>query len=320
MRSALIIGAGGQDGRLLARLLLDRDYAVRGWIRSELTTPAPCECAFIDILDPALVEAELRKLSPDEIYYLAAFHHATEDVIALSAAELLRRSFDVHVLGLLNVLQAMEECCPRTRLFYAASSHVFGSPDSEWQNEETPLAPKSAYGISKAAGLQCCRLYCREKGIFVATGILFNHESSLRKPSFLSQKIVRGAWRAQRDPAHRLMLGDLEARVDWGYAPDYVDAMFRILQLSKASDFVVASGEMHTVREFAQAAFGALGLDWRRHVETDTRLLNRISHPLRGDSTKLLVATGWSPSVTFVELVARLVHEAEATPQTERTS
>lgn len=320
MRSALIIGAAGQDGRLLARLLLDRDYAVRGWIRGELTAPAPCECAFVDLLDPASVEAELRKLPPDEIYYLAAFHHATEDVIELSAAELLRSSFDVHVLGLLNVLQAMEECCPHTRLFYAASSHVFGTPESEWQNEETPITPTSAYGISKAAGLQCCQLYRRQKGIFAAIGILFNHESSLRKPSFLSQKIVRGALRAQRDPAHRLMLGDLEARVDWGYAPDYVDAMFRILQLPEAGDFVVASGEMHTVREFAQAAFSALGLDWRRHVETDTSLLNRISHPLRGDSTKLRVATGWSTSVTFAQLVARLVHEAEATPQTELAS
>jgi GDPmannose 4,6-dehydratase len=315
VRSALIIGAGGQDGRLLARLLLDREYAVRGLIHSEPEAPAPCECAVIDILQTALVEAELRRSPPDEIYYLAAFHHATEDAVELSAAELLRCSFDVHVLGLLNVLQAMEECCPRTRLFYAASSHVFGTPESEWQNEETSLTPNSAYGISKAAGLQCCQLYRRHKGIFAATGILFNHESPLRKPSFLSQKIVRGALRAQRDPAYRLVLGDLEARVDWGYAPDYVDAMFRILQLPEASDFVVASGEMHTVRQFAQAAFGALGLDWRRHVETDTRLLNKTSYPLRGDSRKLRAATGWAPTVSFVELVAGLVHEAEATSQ-----
>lgn len=311
MRSALIIGAGGQDGRLLARLLLDRDYAVRGWIRREPGTPAPCECKFIDLLEPARVEAELRKLPPDEIYYLAAFHHATEDVIALSEAELLRRSFDIHVLGLLNVLQAMEECCPRARLFFAASSHVFGAPNSEWQNEETPLAPNSAYGISKAAGLQCCQLYRRQKGIFAATGILFNHESSLRKPSFLSQKIVRSVWRAQRDPDFKLLLGDVEARVDWGYAPDYVDAMFRILQLPEAGDFVVASGELHTVGEFAQAAFAVLGLDWRRHVETDARLLNKVSHPLRGDSGKLRRATGWAPTTGFLEMVARLVHEAE---------
>jgi GDPmannose 4,6-dehydratase len=318
--SALLIGAGGQDGRLLARLLLDRAYAVRGWIRRELVAPAPCECTQLDLLQPALVEAELRKSPPDEIYYLAAFHHATEDVIELSAAELLRRSFDVHVVGLLNVLQAMEECCPRTRLFYAASSHVFGTSESEWLNEETPLTPNSAYGISKAAGLQCCQFYRRERNIFAATGILFNHESRWRKRSFLSQKIVAGALQAQRDPRFKLVLGDLEARVDWGYAPDYVEAMFRILQLPEASDFVVASGEMHTVREFAQAAFGALDLDWRRHVVTDPRLLNKISHPLRGDCRKLRAATGWSPSVSFTELVTRLVREAEETPRTEPVS
>ncbi len=311
MRNALIIGAGGQDGRLLARLLLDRGYAVRGWIPGGPMASVPCECASVDILEPGLVETDLRKSPPDEIYYLAAFHHATEDVIALSAAELLRRSFDVHVVGLLNALQAMEECCPQTRLFYAASSHVFGTPDSEWQNEGTPLAPNSAYGISKAAGLQCCRLYREEKGIFAATGILFNHESSLRKPSFLSQKIVRSVWRARRDPAFKLVLGDLDARVDWGYAPDYVDAMFRILQLPEGSDFVVASGELHSVAEFAQAAFAVLGLDWRRHVETDARLLKKISHPLRGDSRKLRRATGWTPTTDFVEMVERLVHEAE---------
>lgn len=312
MRSALIIGAGGQDGRLLARLLLDREYTVRGWIRRKPAVPAPCECALVDILDPVAVEVALRRLPPDEIYYLAAFHHATEDAIELSAAELLRCSFDVHVLGLLNVLQAMEECSPRTRLFYAASSHVFGTPKSEWQNEQTPLTPNSAYGISKAAGLQCCQLYRQQKGIFAATGILFNHESSWRKPSFLSQKIVQGALRALRDPASKLVLGDLEARVDWGYAPDYVEAMFRILQLPEASDFVVASGEMHTVREFAEIAFGALGLDWRQHVETDARLLNKTSHPLLGDSGKLRAATGWAPVVTFGEMVVRLVEEAES--------
>jgi GDPmannose 4,6-dehydratase len=313
MRSALIIGAGGQDGRLLASLLLGRGYGVRGWTRTEPPATAPCECAVIDISELGAVNAGLRRFPPNEIYYLAAFHHSTEDRIEESAAELLRRSFDVHVLGLLNVLQVMEECWQRARLFYAASSHVFGAPSTEWQNEKTPFLPNSAYGISKAAGVQCCQFYRREKGIFAATGILFNHESPLRKASFLSQKIVRGALQARRDPAYRLVLGNLEAKVDCGYAPDYVDAMFRILQLPEADDFVVASGEIHSVREFTQAAFGALGLDWRQHVETDPRLLNRISHPLRGDSRKLRAMTGWSPTVGFAEMVAELVHEAEKT-------
>ena len=311
MRSALIIGAGGQDGRLLARLLLDRGYAVRGWARREIAAPVPCEYTHLDLLQSTAVEAELRKSPPDEIYYLAAFHHATEDVIELSGAELLQRSFDVHVTGLLNVLQAMEECSPQARLFYAASSHVFGQPKTEWLDEESPLAPNSPYGISKAAGLHCCQFYRQEKGVFAATGILFNHESSWRKPSFLSQKIVNGARRSQRDPSFKLVLGDLGARVDWGYAPDYVEAMFSILQLPEASDFVVASGELHTVREFAETAFSALGLDWQRHVVTDVDLLQKPSHSLRGDSRKLRAATGWSPSVSFREMVTRLVREAE---------
>lgn len=316
MRSALIIGAAGQDGRLLAPLLVQRGYALRGWIRPQSEPCASSDCAEIDLLDPARVERELRLLQPDEIYYLAAFHHASEDAVEISAEELLRRSSDVHVRGLRNVLEAMKVSCPRARLFYAASSHVFGTPGGKWQDEQTPFAPKSAYGISKVAGIECCQTYRQQDGLFAATGILFNHESALRKASFLSQKVVRGALQAHGDPAYRMTLGDLDATTDWGYAPDYVEAIWRILQLPKASDFVVASGEVHTVREFAQAAFGTLGLDWRRHVQTDARLLRRTSVPLRGDSTKLRAVTGWSPSVSFVELVARLVHEAEATLQT----
>jgi GDPmannose 4,6-dehydratase len=315
VRSALIIGAAGQDGRLLAPLLVQRGYCVRGWVRPKSVPSASFDCAAIDILDAARVERELRVLQPDEIYYLAAFHHASEEPVEISGEELLQRSSDVHVRGLRNVLEAMKTRCPGARLFYAASSHVFGAPSGKWLDEQTPFAPKSAYGISKVAGIECCQICRRRDGLFAATGILFNHESALRKPCFLSQKIVRGALQAHYDPAHRMTLGDLDAAADWGYAPDYVDAMFRILQLPEPSDFVVASGEVHTVREFAQAAFGTLGLDWRRHVQTDTRLLRRTSAPLRGDSSKLRAATGWSPSVSFVELVARLIDEAKATPR-----
>ena len=312
MPRALVIGAGGQDGRLLSRQLLDRGYDVRGWVRAEGSNPPPGPCAAVDLLQSATVGHELQILQPDEIYYLAAFHHSTEDTLGEDAADLLRRSFDVHVTGLVNVLQGMKRSGPRARLFYAASSHVFGVPETDWQDEQSALRPDSAYGISKAAGIQCCRFYRQQEGVFAATGILFNHESALRKPSFLSQKIVRGALQARRDPTHRLLLGDLDARVDWGYAPDYVEAMWRILQLPEASDFVVATGEMHTVREFAQAAFGALGLDWNLHVTTDARLLNRTSYPLRGNPQKLKKATRWSPTIGFEQMVAKLVEEVKS--------
>jgi GDPmannose 4,6-dehydratase len=309
MRSALIIGAGGQDGRLLAQWLSNRDYAVRGWVRREPCAPLLCAYSIIDLLQPGVVDAQLKALTPNEIYYLAAYHHSTEDLAGENTAQLLKLSFDVHAGGLLNILQAMKTSCPQARLFYAASSHVFGNSTTEWQDENTPLRPNSAYAISKTAGLRCCQLFRKQEGIFAATGILFNHESALRKSSFVSQKIVRGALQAQRDPTFRLRLGDLDARVDWGYAPDYVEAMFRILQLPEPGDFVIASGELHSVREFAEVAFDELGLDWRQHVETDAGLLKRKLPPMRGDFSKLRSATGWGPSVNFTELVAKLVHE-----------
>lgn len=300
MRSALIIGAGGQDGRLLAGLLGQRGYAVHGWTRTE---PG-------NLLHPEAVVSELKRLKPDEIYYLAAFHHATEDVVEISEEELIRRSREVHVVGLRNVLQAIKTVSRQSRLFYAASSHVFGVNTDERQNEETPFAPNSAYSISKAEGVACCRAY-RAEGLFATTGILFNHESSLRKPSFLSQKITRGALRARRDPNYRLVLGDLEARVDWGYAPDYVEAMTRILQLPEAGDFVVASGETHTVSEFAQIAFHEVGLDWTKHVETDASLLKKNQQTFCGDARKLRAATGWAPSRDFAAMVRTILGEAQ---------
>jgi len=309
MRRALIIGAGGQDGRLLAPFLADRGYDVHGWIRRELSESAPCATTIVDILSPSDVEKKLDLLQPNEIYYLAAFHHATEDSISSSMGDLLRRSFDVHVSGLLHVLSAIKRHCPYARLFYAASSHIFGKSEKDWQDEGTPLRPDSPYAISKTAGLRCCQLFRQRENIFAATGILFNHESALRTSSFVSKKIVRGALQARRDPAFQLDLGDLDAHADWGYAPDYVDAMFRILQLPQASDYVVASGELHSVREFVELAFDEVGLDWRDHVSTKEDLLKRDAYPLRGDASKLRHATGWSPALKFDQLVRQLVQE-----------
>lgn len=311
MRTALIIGAAGQDGQLLASQLLARGYAVHGWVRSIASCDLDVGCSAVDLLDAAAVCAALHDLHPAEVYYLAAFHHSAEDAVQLSPAELLRRSNEVHVDGLVNVLEAIKAFQPTARLFYAASSHVFGDAVAESQNEQTPFRPHSAYGVSKAAGLQCCRSF-REQGVFAAAGILFNHESPLRKPSFLSQKIVQGALRAQQDPSYKLLLGDLDAEVDWGYAPDYVDAMWRILQLAEPGEFVVASGETHTVREFAQIAYAVLGLDWRVHVSTDPSLLKKSGRFLCGNAQKLRAATGWAPTVAFAGMVRKLVSAAEA--------
>ena len=310
MKSALVVGSAGQDGRLLLARLQAEEYSVLGIARDRVHATPVSGFRTIDILDPAQVSDVVSEMKPDEIYYLAAFHHSSEEAREFDAAGVWQRSFDVHVRGLLHFLEAMRAHSPRSRLFYAASSHVFGDVAGEPQNEHTSLQPQSIYGITKTAGLHCARFYRREHSLFAAAGILYNHESGLRAEQFVSQKIVRAALRIRRGQQDKLILGDLSARADWGYAPDYVNAMRMMLRLNAADDFVVATGETHSVQEFVETAFGVLDLDWKAHVEEKPELIARRRAALRGDATKLRTRTGWKPSVTFVQMVARLVKES----------
>ena len=299
MRRAIIIGAHGQDGRLLGEQLELADRSLIKIGRGD-----------IDLQDRHRIDALIGDLRPDEIYYLAAHHHSSQDPLAEDDATLFARSIEVNVTGLVHVLQAVRVCSPDTRVFYAASSHIFGQPATAMQSENTPFVPNGVYGITKAAGVQCCRYYRRSHGVFAATGILYNHESALRGAQFVSQKIILAARAIAAGSSERLLLGDLSARIDWGYAPDYVDAMRRILALPRADDFVVASGESHTVQEFVEAAFEAAGLDWRRHVAEDPGQINRQYRGLIGDASKLRAATGWKPSVSFRAMV-RILFDAD---------
>lgn len=304
MRRALIIGSRGQDGRLLWDLLNRADYDVHGLIRSGLETRQPGEIAR-DLLDEQQIQSLIAELKPDEIYYLAAYHHASESSRP-SEIELFKRSFAVNVQGLLNVLESVRLLSASSRILYAASSHVFGDEASFPQDEQTPLAPTNIYGISKTAGIHACRHYRSSRGVFVSVAILYNHESPLRRQEFVSQKIVRGALDIQKAKSHLLVLGDLSAEVDWGYAPDSVNAMWRILQLENPDDFVVATGERHSVREFVEVVFELAGLDWNRYVKEDATLVSSRRSALTGDSAKLRKLTGWRPTVTFREMVTKL--------------
>jgi GDPmannose 4,6-dehydratase len=255
----------------------------------------------------------VRKTQPATIYYLAAYHHSAEDPLLGDVATLFRRSFEVHVTGLIHFLEAMRTRSPATRLFYAASSHIFGQPDAPTQSEQTPCAPQCPYGITKAAGLHACRYYRRTHNLFASVGILYNHESPYRREAFVSQKIIRAAVAIAAGKQERIVLGDLSARIDWGWAPDFVDAMTRVLALPKADDFVIATGQSHSVQEFAQIALESLGLDWRNHVVEDPSLLTKQRRSLVGDSSKLREATGWEPSVSFRQMVELLL-EKQPTP------
>jgi len=223
---------------------------------------------------------------------------------------LFERSYAVHVQGLLHFLDAIAHVSPKTKLFYAASSHIFGACAVQPQSETTPLEPTGVYGITKTAGIHCCRYFRRERGVFAAVGILYNHESPRRAPKFLSQKIARGVLEFQKDNAKKIVLGDLTAAVDWGYAPDYVEAMTRILAQPQPDEFIVATGVPHTVEDFLRIACEHVGVNWRDCVQTKSGLLTKKSVLLVGDSSKLRRATGWKPSVSFEEMVRLLVDDA----------
>ncbi len=306
MNRVVVVGAGGQDGRILYERLLAAGCAVLGIARDSIRSTEASTPVSIDITDRRQVQAIVADWRPDEIYYLAAYHHSSQDHMGGDAVEVFEKSHAVHVRGLLHFLEAIKNCRPATRLFYAASSLVFGNVLSAIQDEQTPLNPRCIYGITKTSGVHCCRFYRETHGVFAAAGFLYNHESIYRQEKFVSQKIIRAAAEIAAGQRDQLVLGDLSARIDWGFAPDFVDAMVRILALPEPSDFVVATGEAHSVREFVEIAFRLRGQDWKAHVVEDPALLQRRRSPLIGDASKLRAATGWKPSVTFPEMVKSL--------------
>jgi len=300
--TALIIGAGGQDGRLLTQQLSTAGWNVKVWRRDRGDLLA----------HPTMTRDALIAANPEHIYYLAAYHHSSQDK-APEAGELFRASFATHVTGLLYVLETMRTEFPKARLFYAASSHCFGSqPPTPVQDESAPLNPDNVYGITKTAGVHACRFYREQHGLFASVGFLYNHESPYRGPEFVSTKIIRAAIDISRGKRDLLVLGDLSAQVDWGWAPDYVDAMTRILRVDGPGDFVIATGEPHTVQEFAQLAFAGVGLDWRDHVEENPAIITKGKLGLVGNPAKLKAATGWAPSVTFEQMIRKLLDAAAA--------
>ena len=308
MKTSLVIGASGQDGTFLTELLARRGDKVVG-VEQNKVWSAPAEnWDAVDILNQQEVLALVKKTQPAECYYLPAFHHSAEDASLTSGdPSLFERSYAVHVRGLIHFLHAIAQASKHTRLFNAASSHVFGSPSVQPQDESTPLNPENIYGITKTMGLHCCRHFRSELGVFAATGILYNHESHLRPAKFLSQKIVRGVLAFQKDKTKKLVLGDLDAVVDWGYAGDYAEAMTRILGHARPEDFVVATGEQHTVREFLQISCNIAGVDWRECAITDSSLLRKKPALLVGDSGKLRRLTGWRPKTSFSGMIEIMI-------------
>lgn len=330
MRKAIITGISGQDGFFLSRFLLRKGYEVHGVIRrnSSMSTgnlkyleKKEIDKIIIhygDLTDARFYASLLKKIQPEELYHLAA-----QSFVGYSF-ENPSSTYDVNISGTLNILNAIKEYSPNTRMYFAGSSEMFGQPEHVPQSEDTPFTPRSPYAISKLAGYWTCRNYREAYKLFISNGILFNHESEYRGPEFVTRKITLGVSERSVNPYHIIELGNLDSRKDWGYASDYVEGMWNMLNYKYGDDFVLGTGEIHTVREFVEAAYKYIdiNLTWRGSginevglSESDdvvVRVSRNLYRPLEADNfmadySKAKEKLKWKPKFKFKELVKTMV-------------
>ena len=316
MKKALLTGITGQDGSYLAELLLEKQYEVWGVIRRSSSFHTgridhlykdPHEnprlmLVYGDLTDGSNLSTIVNEIKPDEVYNLGAQSH-------------VRVSFDAPIytantdaLGTLRLLEAVRSCSKKAKFYQASSSEMYGKAAEIPQTEKTPFYPRSPYACAKVYSFWQTVSYREAYGMFACNGILFNHESPRRGETFVTRKITRAATRIKAGLQDKLYLGNLDAKRDWGFAGDYVEAMWLMLQQDKPDDYVIATGESHSVREFLDQVFGHLDLDWHDYVEIDPRYFrpSEVDH-LEGDASKARRALKWKPKVTFEELVRMMV-------------
>lgn len=325
MKRALITGLTGQDGSFLAELLLQRGYEVFGLVRRE-TWFRPnnashladkVQVLFGDMAEGVDIASALQDVIPDEVYNLASQSRPGESWVR--APETLM----INGMGTLRLFEAVRHACPKARVYHASSSDMFGQAKVSPQNEDTPFNPSNPYAATKAFAHQLVRIYRESYGLFIASGILFNHESERRPLHFVTQKIAYGAACAAlgikdspdlNERGHpmvaggQLSLGNLEIARDWGHASDFVRAMWLMLQQDQPDDFVVGTGKLHTLRQLCEAAYGGVGLHWQDHVVSDPALVRPLeTGQTLADASKARRLLGWEPSISFEEMVGKMV-------------
>jgi len=317
MKRALITGITGQDGSYLAELLLKKGYEVHGIIRrassfnssridhlyqDRHTRGVKLFLHYGDLSDSVNLVKMLYDLKPDEIYHLAAQSHVRVSF------DIPEYTSDITAVGTIRILEAIRETKSNPRFYQASSSEMFGKATEVPQRESTPFHPRSPYAVSKVFAYWATVNYRESYNLFASNGILFNHESPRRGETFVTRKITRAVAHIKLGLQEKLYLGNLDARRDWGYAPEYVEAMWLILQQDQPDDYVIATGETHSVREFCEEAFGHVGMDWRKYVEID-KLYYRPAEVdmLIGDASKAKKVLGWQPKTRFKDLVKLMV-------------
>jgi GDPmannose 4,6-dehydratase len=309
-RKALITGVTGQDGSYLAEILLEKGYEVYGMVRRASSFNRSriehlrndIELVYGDLGDGSVLNQLVRTIRPDEVYNLGAQSHVRVSF------DMPEYTADVVGVGTLRLLDAIRESDVRCRFYQASSSEMFGEVAEVPQRETTPFHPRSPYGVAKVFAYWITRNYREAYGVFAVNGILFNHESPRRGENFVTRKITLGLGAILRGERDSIALGNLDARRDWGFAGDYMEGAWRMLQADDPDDFVLATNETHSIREFLDEAFGYAGLDWEKHVTLDPRHLRPAEVDLLiGDYSKAKEKLGWEPTVRFPELVRMMV-------------
>ena len=314
---ALITGITGQDGSYLCEYLLERGYIVHGLVRrASMFSRSRIEhlrrdpkiygkalfLHYSDLHDLTSLRRIFREIKPQELYHLAGQSHVG---LSFEIPEVTCQEVANATLGLLEIVRDQDQ---RVRVYHASTSEIFGAPQAAPQNEETPASPTNPYGCAKLFATHMCRVYREAYGVFVCNGIAYNHESPRRGENFVTRKIALAAARIKRGQQERLLLGNIDARREWGYAPEYVEAMWQMLQRPEPGDYVLATGQDHSIRDFIAAAFGHAGLDWERYVTTDERFLRPTeSKLLVGDATKARRDLGWDPKIGLTALAQLMV-------------
>jgi GDPmannose 4,6-dehydratase len=315
-KTALIIGANGQDASYLAELLIEKGYTVHGTVRRNSVPESQTtrikhlfegkliNLHYMDLTDPLSVESVINQTQPDEIYHLAAQSHVQ------ISFELPKYTLDVNGGGTLSVLEAVRKFSPKSKVYHAATSEMFGNTiDSDgYQRETTPLTPVSPYGCSKLYAHSLCNNYRNAYNMFICSGILFNHESPRRGINFVTNKVVLEAVKIKLGLSNELILGNLEAKRDWGHAKDYVEGMWRMLQQEKPDDYVLATGVSKSVKDLVEYVFGKLELDYTKYVKCDDKFQRAEElHFLQGDASKARERLSWKTSYTFETMLDEMI-------------
>lgn len=300
LKKALIIGSSGQDGQLLNKLLKENNYDVMGLNKE----------SNIKITSFEETSKLIKNKQFNEIYYLAAFHHSSEDEKPDDLL-LFKESFEINFFGLINILESIKLYSKDTKLFYAASSHIFGMPKENIQTENTCINPTNIYGISKSSSLFACRYYRNNYGLFVSVGILYNHESILRKDNFLSKKVCKAAIEIANKKKDFLQLFNLNSTIDMGYAEDFVEAMWLILTSTLADDYIISTGQGTSIKKFIKNVFIEVGLDYKKYIQlsSDTNRNNQTT--LIGSNQKLYKTTGWKPKTSVKKMIKLLLQNEQ---------